>query len=202
MQMGVRYHIQVHQSTISTGACRQWHAAWFTFSFPRENAMLGNARSTRDRLAHAVVDKQYLCGNTHWLGRTGLRIGERPLLLHELWNAPHWHRTAFAPCPFQTTQCGGKDLEDSTCARYTGCLYRRWAGFTHLSVVCYDYLHTAFLILTAATTRQVQILPGLLPFIREKSSTCAACWRHQRYEPMAISHWEHACLWRQLRRCM
>lgn len=57
MQMGVRCHIQVHQFTIYPGACRQWHAAWFTFSFPRENALLGNARSARDRLANAVVDR-------------------------------------------------------------------------------------------------------------------------------------------------
>jgi hypothetical protein len=57
------------------------------------------------------------------------------------------------------------------------------------------------LILTAATL-QVQILLGLLPFIREKSPTYAACWRHQRYEHMGISYWEYACLWRQLRRCM
>lgn len=38
--------------------------------------MLGNARSTRGRFVHAVVDRQYFCRHTHLLGRTGLRIWE------------------------------------------------------------------------------------------------------------------------------
>lgn len=56
MQASVRYNIQIHQSAISTRACRQWHAAWPTF-FPWKNAVLGNAYSTRSCLAYIVVDR-------------------------------------------------------------------------------------------------------------------------------------------------
>src|SRR6266576_3033775 len=56
MQASVRYNIQIHRSTISSRACRQWHAAWSTF-FPWKNAVLGNAHSTWSCLAYVVVDR-------------------------------------------------------------------------------------------------------------------------------------------------
>ena len=56
MQASVRYNIQIHQSTISTRACRQWDAAWLAF-FPWKNAVLRNAHSTRSCLAYVIVDR-------------------------------------------------------------------------------------------------------------------------------------------------
>ena len=82
----------------------------------------------------------------------------------------------------------------------TRCLYRRCAGFAHLLVMCYEDLlppSPSSLPLHSGSNPS-----GSAPFIREKSSTCAACRRHQRYKHMTILHWKYACLWRQLRRCM